>query len=500
MSNSWQVVYARSGSSRDSILQTYLEASGLEIFRAKNPTEFRVLMQERDINTLILSAWFLKELKGEDYKSFQDFSREYKSSNLIYVSEENDMDHFFSNNIKSLILPKNLFNTVTLGRKVVLTPSHLEYLQKQLSQLLALDIMSSGESSSEKSERLESFLQSNKKQHEQRELSIIDDDPLYSSRVVLQSKKILEVYEKALLVADTEANVIIHGPSGVGKELVAEVIQKNSRRSKKNFIKVNCAAISPSIIESEFFGHEKGAFTGAFNTRKGIFEAADKGTLFLDEISELDLPMQTKLLRAIEYGEIIRVGSMQVIKVDVRIIAATNRDLRQQVREKSFREDLFYRLNVINIYVPPLKDRPEDIPSLFNYFVDMFNQKYNRDIHQIDNDAKRILIGYSWPGNVRELRNVIEQMIILKKDDTIRLNDLPVEIAEKGIPKLSWRNNNGDKVPYVEPGISLESYEKEIIRKNLEYFGGSRRDCAVHLGISERTLYRKIKEYDLEEK
>jgi transcriptional regulator with PAS, ATPase and Fis domain len=317
------------------------------------------------------------------------------------------------------------------------------------------------------------------------------------ARIILKSAAIREVFDRAKLVAPTDATVLVTGESGTGKELVAHMVHFNSKRKEKNFLRINCASISQNLIESELFGYEKGAFTGALGQKKGYFEATHGGTLFLDEIGELSLALQAKLLRVLEHGEVLRVGGVEPFHVNVRMVAATNRDLKTEVSLGKFREDLFYRLNVIRIYVPPLRDRKEDIPPLFNHFISICNKRYDKKINSISLDAKRLLLNYPWPGNVRELKNLIEGLVILKKDLQIRIFDFPIEMREMGIPKLDWQGV-GDFIR-IKSGVPLKIYEKEIIRENLKASQGNRKECALVLGISERTLYRKIKEYGLDE-
>ncbi len=309
--------------------------------------------------------------------------------------------------------------------------------------------------------------------------------------IIGKSPQMQRVFNLIKQVANTNSNVIIYGKSGTGKELVAKAIHYNSPRKDKPFIAVNCSAIPESLLESELFGHEKGAFTGAVSSRKGLFEEANGGTIFLDEIGDMSLAMQAKLLRVLEEKEIRAVGSDKPKKVDVRVIAATHKDLEKAVKEGTFREDLFYRLNVIPIYLPELRERVEDIPLLVEYFLKKYNEEAKKNV-RISKEALACMMKYSWPGNVRELENLIERLVVLSTGDEIRVEDLPEHIrvckAETIVEELTL----GDK-------ITLEELEKRYILKVLRETGWHKSNAAKILGIDRRTLYRKIEEYKLEE-
>ncbi|ADN01513.1 sigma-54-dependent transcriptional regulator [Spirochaeta thermophila] len=302
-----------------------------------------------------------------------------------------------------------------------------------------------------------------------------------------QMKQIFEVIQQ---VAPTRASVLITGESGVGKERIADAIHYFSNRRDKPLIKVHCAALAESLLESELFGHEKGAFTGAHATRRGRFELADGGTLFLDEIGEISPAVQVKLLRVLQEKKFERVGGERTIEVDVRIIAATNKDLKREVEEGRFREDLYYRLNVVHIHVPPLRERKEDIPLLIAAFLKELAEENGKKIEGIDPKARAILYNYSWPGNVRELRNCIESAVVMCKGTIILAEDLPPQIREEA---------EGGGLIRIAVGTSLEEAEKEIIRATLAYCKGNKSRAAQILGIGRKTLHRKIQEYGLEE-
>ncbi len=310
--------------------------------------------------------------------------------------------------------------------------------------------------------------------------------------IVGNSPALKQVIEKVRQVAATDVTVLIEGESGTGKELVANLIHESSPRADRPFVKVNCGALTKTILESELFGAVKGAYTGADKDRAGYFESANGGTIFLDEIGEMDPESQVRLLRVIEEREVMRVGSSKAIPVDVRIVAATNRGLLAETDEGRFREDLYYRLAVIRLSLPPLRQRREDIPLLFNHYITQFNEKYNKSVTRLAPDLLQFFQTYDWPGNIRQFRNVLEGMAVLALEDVLEKNDLPEEMRAP-----PTREGGRAIVDSVKPGISLEEYEKALIARNLAYTGGNREKAAGLLGISERTLYRKIKEYNL---
>ena len=307
--------------------------------------------------------------------------------------------------------------------------------------------------------------------------------------IIGNSPAMRKVVQTARQVAMSDIPVLIMGESGTGKELVARAIHQNSRRRKARLVTLNCAGLSESILEDELFGHVRGAFTGAQSEREGRFEHADKGTLFMDEIGDMPQAMQAKLLRVLENGEVVRLGSNDPVQVNVRLISATNRPLEEMVEEKKFREDLFFRIKGATITLPPLRERREDIPLLIHYFMQQFGDKYNKEITAIQPEAQQQLMAYNWKGNVRQLRNVIENMVVLSTDGRLTVENLPPEIRPATGQPVGGLNNL--------VGISLEQAEKEIIRNTLQMTAGNREQAAKILGIGERTLYRKIKEYDL---
>ncbi len=371
--------------------------------------------------------------------------------------------------------------------------------------------------------------------------------------------KLSRAINVALQVASTDISVLINGESGTGKETIPQIIHQNSKRKHNNYIAVNCGAIPEGTIDSELFGHEKGSFTGANESRKGYFEAADNGTIFLDEIAELPLPSQARLLRVLENGEFIKVGSSKSQKTNVRILAATNENMLELVKKGKFREDLYYRLNTISIHLPPLRERGSDIHLLFKKFAADFADQYNTDPIKLNNDAITVLTHYSWPGNIRQLKNFVAQLSIIEKNREINGITLETYLPEKNIStpvifkdeskedlsereilykvlfdmkndltelkkitfniinnsQVNGKNDSGleifkeikedltkqnfehDQTIEIEESLSLLQQEKRLIIKALNKHKDRRKDAAKELGISERTLYRKLKEFEL---
>lgn len=307
--------------------------------------------------------------------------------------------------------------------------------------------------------------------------------------IIGQSEKMQQVFETVHRIAKTQATLLLLGESGTGKELIAKSIHFLSDRSNKPFVKVNCAAIPEGLIESELFGHEKGAFTGANQQRKGRFELADKGTIFLDEIGEISLSLQAKLLRVLQEREFERVGSEKTIKVDVRVIAATNRNLEELVSKGEFRQDLFFRLNVIPIYIPPLRERREDILPLIEHFTEKFNKNYGKKI-KFSDKALNLLINYNWPGNVRELENTIERLTLMAKEGIIRESDLPANI--KNFKDSNVRDFSNAALGEGGLPALIDKIERENIKKALNITKGNRKKAAYMLGITERQINYKI--------
>lgn len=314
------------------------------------------------------------------------------------------------------------------------------------------------------------------------------------SGLIGKSDKMMEVFEKIKIVAPTDTTVLLTGESGTGKELVASAIHYNSPRKDEAFIKVSCAALPETLLEAELFGHEKGAFTGALKQKKGRFELAHKGTLFLDEIGEITPAVQVKLLRVLQEREFERLGGTGTIEIDVRIICATQRDLKKEVQKGTFREDLYYRLNVVPIYLPPLRDRKEDILPLMDHFLSTFSRQMNKPVKDLSVEVKELLLKHDYPGNVRELENAVKRAITLCRDREIRPWDLPEDICKWCNEGLSVAN----KLNYSEPlSNALSLFEKQYIVKVLEEAKGNKTLTAKILGISRKTLWEKCKAYGL---
>jgi len=315
--------------------------------------------------------------------------------------------------------------------------------------------------------------------------------------IVGSSPSTVKIFEIIKKVAPTTTTILITGETGTGKELVANAIHMNSPRKLNPFIKINCSAIAENLIESELFGYEKGAFTGAVSSKPGRFELAHKGTLFLDEVGDLPREIQVKLLRVIQDHEFERVGGLQTIKVDVRLVAATNRNLQQRVKEGYFREDLFYRFNVMPIYVPPLRERKEDIPALVGYFIEKFNRKLDRQIAGVDPEVMELLLDHDWPGNIRELENLAERLVLMAKGDQIVMGDVPAELIEAVEEKA--QTAAPDEKRSIKELIREKTgdIEKQMIVKVLAECEGNISKAARQLGLSRRGLHLKLAKYNL---
>lgn len=308
------------------------------------------------------------------------------------------------------------------------------------------------------------------------------------SSIIGRSPEMKRIFDLIRRVAPTKASVLITGESGVGKELIADALHNLSPRADKPFIKVHCAALAESLLESELFGHEKGAFTGATGRKRGRFELAHEGTLFLDEIGEINQNVQIKILRVLQERKFERVGGEETLEVDVRVIAATNRDLKAEIEKGTFREDLYYRLNVVNIHVPPLRERKDDIPLLAGAFLREFSEENGKSLEGFDPKVRAAFFAYSWPGNVRELRNCVESAVVLARGSVVSLEDLPPGI----------RKAQEDDTVRIPAGSTLAEAEKILIRETLAAQGGNKSRTAEILGIGRKTLYQKLQEYGLE--
>lgn len=314
--------------------------------------------------------------------------------------------------------------------------------------------------------------------------------------VIGSSPQMLALIDRMKRIAPTDATVLIQGETGTGKELVAQAIHQNSPRKPKPFVALNCAALSENILESELFGHVKGAFTDASSDRVGKFEYANGGTLFLDEVGDMPMATQIKLLRVLESGEITRVGSNTPVRVNVRILSATNRNLEDAIESGAFRSDLYHRLKVVTVAIPPLRERAGDIPLLIEHFVKQFAKRHGKTIKGMSLAARVKLGSFPWPGNVRQLRNVVESMVVVDCDETLDVDDLPLEL-EPDVPAAAAGAVDMTAGLQALIGKPLDEVERIFITETLKLTGGNREQAAALLGIGERTLYRKIKEYGL---
>jgi two-component system nitrogen regulation response regulator NtrX len=320
------------------------------------------------------------------------------------------------------------------------------------------------------------------------------------NELVGESEKINALKQQIALAGPTNGWVLIHGESGTGKELVARAIHRASKRNSGPFVEVNCAAIPQELIESELFGHEKGSFTGAIGMKRGKFEVADKGTIFLDEIADMSLATQAKVLRVLQGQEFQRVGGTRTIKVDVRVIAASNKDLEDEIKKGAFREDLYYRLNVIPLTVPPLRERPDDIPRLVRHFLKEFSNEYGQKPRTIDDDALALFVRNAWPGNVRELRNIIERLLIMAPGPVIRLSDIPPPLNRD---QADWKGSVGQAGVMIPDGCATlkearAAFEREYITRKLRENNGNVSKTADAINVERSNLHRKIKALGIE--
>ena len=312
--------------------------------------------------------------------------------------------------------------------------------------------------------------------------------------IIYASEKMKAVIERVKRLAPTDASVLISGETGTGKELIAQALHQNSPRKKKPFVALNCAALSEHLLESELFGHVRGAYTDAQTDRVGRFEYAHGGTLFLDEVGDMPMPTQIKLLRVLESGEIVRVGENKPVNVNVRVLSATNRNLDEAIANGSFRQDLYHRLKVITVDLPPLAERRDDIIPLCDHFRKQFTKRHRKTVRGISGNASRKLFSFDWPGNVRQLRNVIESMVVIDTDEILDVDDLPMELEDNTSATSNVKELGG---PMELIGQPLSEIERWAVEQTLTLTGGNREESARILGIGARTLYRKIKEYGI---
>ena len=331
-------------------------------------------------------------------------------------------------------------------------------------------------------------LESRELERQNMELQLEIESQKRISSIIGRSAEMKRIFDVLRRVAPTKASVLITGESGVGKELIADALHNLSPRADKPFVKVHCAALAESLLESELFGHEKGSFTGAAGRKRGRFELASEGTLFLDEIGEINQNVQIKILRVLQERRFERVGGEETLEVDVRVIAATNRELKAEIEKGNFREDLYYRLNVVNIHVPPLRERKDDIPLLAGAFLREFCEENGKNLEGFDNKVRAAFFGYGWPGNVRELRNCVESAVVMAQGSLVTLEDLPPGI----------RDAQEDDTVHIPVGSSLADTEKILIRETLAAQGGNKSRTAEILGIGRKTLYQKLQDYGID--
>lgn len=435
------------------IMKTILQGEGYDVATASNGKEAFRLAQEGTFDAILTD---LKMADGDGMQLLNDILKERPAATVVIMTAHGTVD--------------SAVEAMKLGA--------FDYLSKPLEREELLVVVN-------KAVEKTRLLSENTRLREQLE------DRFRVENIIGGDGKMQEIFRMTKKVSGSNATVLIYGESGTGKELVAKAIHQNGPRKNKPFIAINCAAIPATLLESELFGYEKGAFTGA-NTRKiGIFESASDGTLFLDEIGDMEMGLQAKLLRAIQEKEIRRVGGKDSIRVDVRIIAATNKNIEEEMRNGRFREDLYYRLNVISFRLPALRERSGDIPELVDHFMQKHGKAAGKRIKGISNDALKYLMNYNWPGNVRQLEAAIERALVLEEDERIGVESLPVEIRNKPyqIGKLDF------DIP--DEGLSFEELEKEILLKAMKKADGVIAKAATLLGMSYRTLQYRLDKFEI---
>ena len=429
-------------------LRLFLKREGHSTFTAEDGKEALEILEKNDID-LVISDLRMPHINGDELLAF--IKKDYSGVQVIILTGhgtvENAVEAMRNGAYDFLIKPLNL-DKLGLIVKRALSQRQLEIDNKLLKKKLNI----------------------------------------FSKQMIGKSDKMIKISNLIEQVAPSKTSVLILGENGVGKEVIANLIHDFSNRKSNPFIKVHCAALSENLLESELFGHEKGAFTGAVKEKKGRFELADKGTIFLDEIGEISQNIQVKLLRVIQEKSFERVGGEKTINVDVRIIAATNRNLKKEVEEGRFREDLYYRLNVVQITVPPLRERKEDILLMMSSFIQNFSEENNKKIKEITKKAKTALYNYNWPGNVRELKNVLEAAVVLSKDGVIDINDLPTYLKNE--------DDQGNFLKIKMPA-TIDEIEKEAIISTLALANGNKSKTAEMLNMNRKTLYAKLNELEI---
>ncbi len=428
---------------------TFLLEDDYKVFSAQDPINGFKLIQDNHIDLVLLDLKIGKYNGLDSISTIKEFD---KSIQIIMMTAHGSI--------------KSSVEAMKLGA------SH--YITKPLDSEELLVLIESSMNLRKLTDKVDNLQQIVENQYNRKE-------------IIGESQELKNILKKVEQIKDLDTTVLITGESGTGKDLIAKALHYGSSRKNENLEIVNCAAIPSDLLESELFGYEKGAFTGADKKKLGKIELANNGTLFLDEIGELDLNLQAKILRVVDDMIISPLGSEKTKSVNVRIITATNRDLEEQVAKGLFRKDLYYRLNVVNLNLPSLRERKEDISLLANHFIKKYSKKFNKNIKSIDDDVIEVLKQYDWPGNIRELDNLIERILVFQENDIIRLSDLPIEHSDNNY-------DSKDIIP-IKIGSSLNEAEKQIILATLNFNNGNRKDTADILGISLRNLQYKIKEY-----
>ena len=451
MSNSGRVLVVEDNETERRALMQILKGDGFQVYGAENAD--KALGYADEAMDVVLSDLHMGDVSGIDL--LQLWKKQHPETQFILVTGER--------------APANIVEAMKCGAYDYVTkPINLEELQLLIRRAI----------------------ESNQKDREIENLRRRLDHKFGLDQIVGQSRQMKDVFARIQRAAPVDSTVLILGESGTGKELVAQALHHNSLRKKGPFVAVNCAAVPATLVESELFGHVRGAFTGATDRRMGRFEQADGGTLFIDEIGDFELGLQAKLLRVIETLTLTPVGGHEDLKVDVRVLAATSRDIRKMVEEGKFREDLFYRLNVVQISLPPLRERPDDIPLLVDHFLKEITANKHAAPKHVSPELLRRLQTYRWPGNVRELHNTLESMMVLADGETLTEQDLPPNIADA--------SQNQPSPKEIPVGLTMEELERLAITKALDQFKGNRTHAANRLGISVRTLQRKLRQYQLE--
>ncbi len=451
----------------------------------------RILILDKHNNSLrvLLETSAQIGINAKVATTLSDAAKEIKKSywDIIFIADDFANINEDDCNDKTVINPINYIHSLTPETNLIVisnkdnSEATINAIKSGATNFLPRPIVK---------ERLLEIISSkkNKLTRKRQSLEIAHNNGCYY--MVGSSEKVKNLIQTAQKVAKTNASVMLIGPNGSGKELIAQLIHNSSKRAKNNFVRLNCAALNESLLQSELFGHEKGSFTGAMTTRKGKFERANHGTILLDEITETSLTFQSQLLRVLEQGSIERVGGDREISLDLRVIATTNRDIHEQIRLGKFREDLYYRLSAVTIKVPPLKDRKEDILELVLHFLDIFSKDTDREIKKIDKNLLEVFERYSWPGNIRQLRNAVESCLILGDGPILSLVNTDWMDQDLLCMHRVMSDNNSSIV-----GKSLRELEKQAILATLEHSNGNQTKAAKLLGITNRTLRDKIKRY-----